>query len=229
MIGATAVGRYAGLAAALGVAAGANLVLTALVALTLAGFGEPAAGSVAAGAAVGVTGLAFAAIAAVTAQVAQSARTANGIAATAIGAAFVVRGLGDALGRVGPSGYTVTSAWPSWLSPIGWATRVHPFAGDRWWVLAAPLMLTCAGVMTAFVLTAHRDVGMGMIAARPGPVRAAARLLSPLAAWPGAYSVARCSAGPRPSRCSAPGSDPSAARSKTRWRTTKAPRTPSRA
>lgn len=184
MIGATAVGRYAGLAAALGVAAGANLVLTALVALTLAGFGEPAAGSVAAGAAVGVTGLAFAAIAAVTAQVAQSARTANGIAATAIGAAFVVRGLGDALGRVGPSGYTVTSAWPSWLSPIGWATQVHPFAGDRWWVLAAPLMLTCAGVMTAFVLTAHRDVGMGMIAARPGPVRAAARLLSPLGlAW----------------------------------------------
>ncbi len=184
MIGATMVGRYAGLSAAILVTVGANVVLAVLLTLTLVGAGEPAAGSVAAGAAVGATGMAFTAIAAVAAQVAQTSRAANGIAAVAVGVAFLVRGLGDAFGEIDPSGYTLTSAWPSWVSPIGWTAQVRPFAGDRWWVLALPLALFCAGVAVAFALTAHRDVGMGMIAARPGPAQAAPRLLNPLGlAW----------------------------------------------
>ncbi|MBM0236422.1 hypothetical protein JNW88_03300 [Micromonospora sp. ATA32] len=98
--------------------------------------------------------------------------------------AYLVRGFGDALGEVHPDGWTMTSAWPSWLSPIGWTTLVRPFDSDRWWVLALPLALFVGGVALAFALTLRRDVGMGMIAARPGPPAGAPRLLSPLGlAW----------------------------------------------
>jgi ABC-2 type transport system permease protein len=184
MIGATVVGRHAALTAAMVVTAVANVVLAVLLALVLIGAGEPAAGSFAFGASVGAAGLAFAAVAAVAAQLTQAARTANGIAASAIGVAYLVRGFGDALGEVHPDGWTMTSAWPSWLSPIGWTTLVRPFDSDRWWVLALPLALFVGGVALAFALTLRRDVGMGMIAARPGPPAGAPRLLSPLGlAW----------------------------------------------
>ncbi|RKR86355.1 ABC-2 type transport system permease protein [Micromonospora pisi] len=184
MIGATVVGRLAGLTAALLVTVIANAVLAVLLALTLVGYGEPAPGAVAAGLAVGAAGLVFAAVAAVAAQITQTARGANGIAAAAIGAAYLLRGLGDAFGEVQPAGYTITSAWPSWLSPIGWTSQVRPFTGDRWWVLGLSLVFLVAGVGAAFVLTTHRDVGQGLIAARPGPATAAPTLLSPLGlAW----------------------------------------------
>ena len=32
----------------------------------------------------------------------------------------------------------------SWLSPIGWAQAMRPFAGERWWPLALPLVVTAA-------------------------------------------------------------------------------------
>ncbi|GAA2072466.1 ABC transporter permease [Actinomadura alba] len=184
MLGATVVGRHAILTAALIVTVIANAVLSVLLGFTLVGNGEPASGSFAAAAAVGATGIAFAAIAAIAAQITQTSRAANGIAAAAIGAAYVVRGAGDALGEVQANGYTMVSAWPSWLSPIGWATEVRPFAGDRWLVLALPLALFAAGTGIAFALTVRRDSGVGMIPARPGPTRAAPRLLGPLGlAW----------------------------------------------
>ncbi|MFC6023221.1 ABC transporter permease [Plantactinospora solaniradicis] len=184
MVGSMVVGRHASLTAAMIVAAGANLVLAGLLALTLIGNGEPVAGSLTVGLAVGVGGLAFAAVAAVAAQVSQTARAANGIGAAAIGAAYLVRGLGDALGEIQPNGYTMTTAWPTWLSPIGWTTLTQPFAGNRWWVLVLPLALAAAGIWLAFALTNRRDIGMGMIAARPGPATAAPGLLSPLGlAW----------------------------------------------
>jgi ABC-2 type transport system permease protein len=128
--------------------------------------------------------MAFAAVAAAAAQVTQTSRAANGIAAVTVGAAYLVRGVGDALGEVQANGYTMVSAWPSWLSPIGWTTEVRPFAGDRWWVLVLPLGLFAAAIGLAFALTVRRDVGMGMLAPRPGPTAAAPRLLSPLGlAW----------------------------------------------
>ncbi|WP_328381003.1 anibiotic ABC transporter [Micromonospora zamorensis] len=184
MIGATAVGRHASLTAALVVVVGANIALAALIGLTLAGGGEPVAGSFAAGAGVGAAGTSFAAIAAVVAQLTQGARAANGLAAAAVGTGYLIRGLADAFGEVHPDGYTMSSAWPSWLSPIGWTMQVRPFAGDRWWVLALPLAFL--GIMTAvaFALTARRDVGMGLFPDRPGPARASSALLSPLGlAW----------------------------------------------
>ncbi|WP_329108757.1 anibiotic ABC transporter [Micromonospora sp. NBC_01699] len=184
MIGATVVGRHASLAAALIVTVVANAVLAVLVALVLVGAGEPVAGSVAVGLAVAAAGLAFASVAAVAAQFSGTSRGANGISAAVIGAAYLVRGLGDAFGEILPNGYSMTSGWASWLSPIGWTMRVRPFAGERWWVLALPLALAVALVGLALALTVRRDVGTGLLADRPGPARAAWQLLSPVGlAW----------------------------------------------
>ncbi|NUT33905.1 MAG: anibiotic ABC transporter [Hamadaea sp.] len=179
LVGAGVVGRYANLAAALLLAVIANVLLGAFVIAALLGAGLPAAGSVAFGAATTVVGLSFAGIAALCAQLFVSARAANATAATAIGVAFVVRGIGDALGEINADGFTVTSGWPVWLSPIGWGEQVLPFGEERWWPLALPLVLFVALAAAAFALVDRRDVGAGLVSARLGPPAARRGLLSP--------------------------------------------------
>ena len=184
LIGAGIVGRHASLTAALIVVVAANIVLGLLTALVLIGNDLPAGGSYALGAAVGAAGIAFAAITAVAAQVFDGTRATNGIAAAAIGVAFLLRATGDATGKVVDGGIRVVSAWPSWLSPIGWAQQIRPYDRDDWWVLALFVVAFAGLVGLAFELTQHRDVGAGMRASRPGPARAPAGLLSPLGlAW----------------------------------------------
>jgi ABC-2 type transport system permease protein len=184
MIGAGIVGRHASLTAALLVAITANVVLALASAAVLIANDLPAASSLAAGAEVGGVGITFAAIAAVTAQVAETSRGANGLAAAAIGVAFVLRAIGAVSGTVVDGGVTVISAWPTWLSPIGWGEEVRPFDEDNWWVFGLFGVAFLGLVGTAFVLTTHRDLGAGLRTVRPGPAMAARRLLSPLGlAW----------------------------------------------
>ena len=184
MIGAGIVGRHASLTAALLVAITANVVLALTSAAVLIANDLPAASSLAAGAEVGGVGITFAAIAAVTAQVAETSRGANGLAAAAIGVAFVLRAIGAVSGTVVGGGVTVISAWPTWLSPIGWGEEVRAFDEDNWWVFGLFGVAFIGLVGTAFVLTTHRDLGAGLRTVRPGPAMAARRLLSPLGlAW----------------------------------------------
>jgi ABC-2 type transport system permease protein len=184
MIGAGIVGRHASLTAALIVVAGANIVFALLAALTLIGNDLPVASSFLAGASLGFVGIAFAAIAAVTAQISETSRGANGMAAAAIGLAFLLRAVGDVAGKSVEGGTKTISAWPSWLSPIGWSQQTRAYDDDNWWVLGI-FVVTVAGLVgLAFELTAHRDVGAGMRAVRPGAAAAAPGLLSPLGlAW----------------------------------------------
>ena len=184
LIGAGAVGRQALLAAALAVAAGANVLLGLVLTGVLVGFGLPATGSLAFGAAGAVAGIGFAGVAAVTAQLFTGARAANGLAATLVGVDFLLRGLGDAFGTRQPDGLTVVSAWPSWLSPLGWGTQIRPYGDDRWWVLLLPLAFAGALAAAAFALAARRDVGFGLFPDRPGPATAAPGLRGTLGlAW----------------------------------------------
>jgi polyether ionophore transport system permease protein len=173
LIGATVVGRYAALTAALLMAVGTVLVLALLTTLTLVGTGLPAAGALAFGLHWAGAGIAFAAVAGVTAQVTEGARTANGIAAAVLAAAYLLRAVGDATG-------TDTSTWLSWLSPIGWAQQVRPFAGDRWWVLGYLLVFAVLLASAAYALVARRDHGAGLLAGRPGRAAAGAGLSTPL-------------------------------------------------
>jgi ABC-2 type transport system permease protein len=184
MIGAGIVGRHASLTAALIVAVGANVVFAVLAALTLIANDLPVGSSVLAGASLGFVGIAFGAIAAVTAQISETARGANAMAAAAIGVAFLLRAVGDVAGKTVEEGTKTISAWPSWLSPIGWSQQTRAYDDDNWWVLGLFVVAVVGLVGLAFELTAHRDVGAGMRAVRPGAPAAAPSLLSPLGlAW----------------------------------------------
>jgi ABC-2 type transport system permease protein len=71
-----------------------------------------------------------------------------------------------------------------WLSPIGWFTRLRPFAGERWWVLVLPVGLAIGLGALAYLLASHRDLGAGVLPARAGPAEAPDSLRSPFGlAW----------------------------------------------
>lgn len=183
LVGSLVVGRHSALAAALAVAVIANVLLATLLGLILQahGMGD---GAFAMGGAVGAVGLFFAGVAAVTVQLTESARVANSMAAIVIGIAFLIRGIGDALGEVAADGLSATSMWLSWLSPIGWGQHMQPFADTQLW----PLGLYAAGAVLlagiGFYLSTQRDVGSGLRQAQKGPAHASSSLLSPLGlAW----------------------------------------------
>lgn len=174
LLGATVVGRQAGLGAALMVVLGVDLALAATVTAALAGAGLPLAGAVATGVALAGVGAVFAAVAAVAAQLTTGARAATGIALGVLGAAFLLRAAGDA----------GTTPWLSWLSPIGWAAQVRPFTGDRWEVLGLPAVATAVAVAAAFTLSGRRDLAAGLLPPRPGRAGATAGLAGPFGlAW----------------------------------------------
>lgn len=175
LLGAGVVGRYAALTAALLVSACASVVTGLLMALGLLADGLPTAGSFAFGLSMALVGVVFTGVTGFAAQLTEYSRSCNGIAATVLGAAFLLRAVGDSSDDVG---------WLSWLSPIGWAQQARSFAGERWWVLAlaggAAVLVTVAG----YVLQPRRDLGSGVFPPRPGPATAAASLRSPLVlAW----------------------------------------------
>ena len=180
LIGAAVVGRHAGLAAALIVTVAADAVLAVAVALSMIAAGQPVAGSFTAGGAVAAVGVAFAGVAALTTQLTSSTRGASGLAAAVLGVAFLTSGIGNVAGHVDPSGLWVESAWPAWVSPIGWGQQMRPFGGDQWWPLglAVALFLACTGA--AALLAARRDFGRGMLPQRAGHARAGRVLRSPL-------------------------------------------------
>jgi ABC-2 type transport system permease protein len=184
LIGAGSVGRHALLGAALIVVLGANVSLGAALTGTLLASGLPAGGAVAFGAASVTTGMAFAGIATVAAQLFRSSRAANTCAATAVGVGYMLRGVGDALGDRAPGRVEVESAWPSWLSPIGWGMLARPFGTERWWVLLLPLALLGASLLAALALVSRRDLGAGLIEERIGPASAGRALRGPIGlAW----------------------------------------------
>jgi ABC-2 type transport system permease protein len=184
LIGAAVVGRHAGLAAALIVTVATDVVLAVLLGMAMILTGQPAAGSFTAGAAVAAVGVVFAGVAAVTTQLTSSTRGASGLASAVLGVAFLISGIGNVAGRVDATGVRVDSAWPAWLSPIGWGQQMRPFGGDQWWPLglAVGLFLACTGA--AALLAARRDFGHGMLSQRPGHAQANRGLRSPLGlAW----------------------------------------------
>jgi ABC-2 type transport system permease protein len=184
MVGATVVGRYAGLAAAVIVAVGANIVLAVVLGLAMMVSGLPASGSLVAGASVAAVGLVFVGVAAISCQLTSTTRGAPGLAGAALGLAFLLSGLGNMLGTVDDGALRVTSAWPVWLSPIGWGQQMRPFGGAHWWPLVLFGILLAVLVTVAFVLVDRRDVGRGIWPERRGHAHAGAALLSPTGlAW----------------------------------------------
>ncbi|RSM38478.1 ABC transporter permease [Amycolatopsis balhimycina DSM 5908] len=174
LTGATVVGRHAGLAAAVIAACGACAVYGLLVGLAVAAQGVPAAGAFALGLEFSSVGWVFAGVGAVAAQLTWGAGGARSIGIGVLVLAFLVRAAGD----------SSSAGWLAWLSPIGWAHRLRPFAGEQWWVLALAVVATGLLVVSAVALSARRDLGAALLPARLGRSAAKASLRSPLAlAW----------------------------------------------
>jgi len=179
MLGSTVVGRYAGLAAGVLIAVAADVVLTVVLAGAIAVNGQPAEEALLAGASVGAVGLVWVGVAAVTCQLSSTTRGATGIAAGALGFAFALSGIGNMIGSVDRAGLTVTSAWPAWLSPIGWGQQTRPFDEAHWWPLLFAVAALGILLAIAVALAARRDVGRGLWPERRGRARASRALLSP--------------------------------------------------
>ncbi len=159
------VGPHASTAAAVIVAALANLLLAIFIALGMVVQGHPGIGSLAFGLALAMIGLVFASIAAAAAQITQNAGGATAIGGITLAIAFALRALGD-----------VQESALSWLSPIGWSQAIRPYAEEQWWPVLIPIATSLVAVWTAFMLGTRRDVGAGMIAAKPGPANAGPRM-----------------------------------------------------
>ena len=166
LLGSGAVGRNAPLSAALVIAVGAGFGIGLLAAVVMLAMGQSAGGAFAFGACLFAAAVAFAGTQAVAVQLTETGRAANGIGALVLGVAYLLRTVGDAAGSSGGAG------WVAWLSPFGWIERVHPWAGNRWWVVGVAL---AAGVVAAGVgyrVQSARDLGSGLLPQRPGPAGA---------------------------------------------------------
>ncbi|MDQ1581380.1 MAG: polyether ionophore transport system permease protein [Microbacteriaceae bacterium] len=150
-----------------------NLALGLGVALFFTVGTKDAAGSFVVGLATAGAGIAFLGVGLLSAQFMRTSRGANGLAAAAVTAAYLFRGIGDALGTPSTDRLHVTPAWWSWLSPIGWGQRTQAFDANTLLPLLLDLALAAASIAVVFVLQARRDSGASLIPGRAG--RATAR------------------------------------------------------
>jgi ABC-2 type transport system permease protein len=146
-----------------------NVVTGGLVALALVALDLPVTGSVVFGLSFTLFGLFFSALTLVVAQISENPRVVYGIGGLALGVSFVVRALGD-----------IGDGTLSWLSPIGWAQKTRPFAGDVWWPFVVLVGATAALSWLALVLSRRRDLGAGLVVPRAGCARAGRLLGSPV-------------------------------------------------
>jgi polyether ionophore transport system permease protein len=179
MLRAGVAGRYSSLAAAVIVALAANVVLAALLGLGMMVAEQPVAGSLVAGGSIALVGAAFTGVAAVTSQLSSTTRGAIGLSGAALGLAFMLAALGNMLGTVDSAALRVTSAWPAWLSPIGWGQQMRPFADNDWWPMGLAVLAMAILFAVAVVLASRRDVGQGLWPERRGAAHASRTLVTP--------------------------------------------------
>lgn len=164
-------GRHSSLAAALTTVAGWSVVSGALVTAGMAGQHLPLRGSLVMGLGLTLTMTTFAAVGAVAAQLTEHGRTARAVAGAVLGAAYLLRAIGDS---------STGLSFLSWLSPIGWAQQSRPYAGERPLVLLVPVVATTALVTVAVALESRRDLGAAPFASRLGPARGGMRSVAGL-------------------------------------------------
>lgn len=128
--------------------------------------GLPVAGSMLMGLSFTGVAIAFIGVAAVTGQLASTGRAANSWAGVVLALAYLLRAVAD----VNAEGDT--PHWIAWLSPIGWGQQTRSFGENRWWVLLLPLAFGVVCGSIALALERRRDLGAGVVPARPGPIHA---------------------------------------------------------
>src|SRR5262245_37357073 len=115
----------------------------------------------------------FAGVGALASQIAPARRMATGLSSGVLVVALALRAVADTTS----SG----AGWLRWLSPLGWAEELRPFAGPQPAVLLIPAMTTAALLAAAGTLWVRRDVGSGLLPARDSREPRLALLGSPTA------------------------------------------------
>ena len=163
------VGSQASTAAAVLTVAAMDVAVGVLIAIVLLGQRLPVTGSVVFAASFTLVGLVFVGVGLLAAQVTENTRVVYGMAGAVLGAAFVLRAIGD-----------IGNGVASWFSPIGWAQKTRPFAGERWWPFLVLLVAIAALLTAAVAFAVRRDVGSGLVAPRRGPPSASPSLGRPV-------------------------------------------------
>lgn len=172
MIRSLPVGRLSNLNATLLVVAGTNVALALLT-----GFGLYALriesmdleGSLLYGAVLGATGILFMAITAVFSQLSESSRGAVGFSFAVLGAAYLMRAIGD-----------VGNELLSWISPLGLVLGAEVYVNNYWWPIALTVGIASILVIYALYLNTIRDLGSGFLPAKSGRKTASILLQSPI-------------------------------------------------
>lgn len=180
LLGATGTTRTAPVAATLMLGTLVDLAVAVVSWLALVALGFDPYGAGVAGLALGVTGFAFLGVGLLANQLTASSRAANALAGGLVGVAYALRASGDALGRADLTALSLQSAWPSWLSPIGWGQQTFAMSDNRLLPLLPGLALGVLGAAAALAVQSRRDLGHSLLAVRPGRTSASPLLHSQL-------------------------------------------------
>ncbi|PUB27968.1 ABC-2 type transport system permease protein [Promicromonospora sp. AC04] len=170
------VGRHAPSVAALLLVLIMNVVIALASGATLAAQDFDVTQSFAMTFATALGALVFGAVALVAAQAYEHGRGAIGISLAVLGAAFLLRALGDIQEKHGSA--------LSWLSPIAWVQQTRVFVDLRWWPLGLCVAAVVLLILLAAFLGSRRDFASGLVAVRKGRADARPTLTGPLSlAW----------------------------------------------
>ncbi|NLL47452.1 MAG: ABC transporter permease [Firmicutes bacterium] len=166
------VGRLSSAAATMLVLFLTNLSLGVLTALGLGILGLEGmdwTGSILYGAVLGTVGIFFASVTLLLAQLTETARAALGYAFSFLGAAYLIRAIGD-----------ISSETLARLSPLGLILRTQVYVKNYWWPIWVVLSLTIIATLVALRFNASRDLQAALVSSRPGRQHASSLLRSPL-------------------------------------------------
>jgi polyether ionophore transport system permease protein len=99
----------------------------------------------------------FAGVGAVLSQLTNTRRAALELSAAVFAVAFALRIVADTVSGAG---------WMRWLSPLGWAEEIRPFAHPRPLALLPPLAAGALLLAVAAALLRGRDIGSGLLGGR---------------------------------------------------------------
>jgi polyether ionophore transport system permease protein len=114
----------------------------------------------------------FVGIGALASQLAPTRRIALELGTVAVGMLLLLRVVADTAGG---------AAWLRWVTPLGWAEELRPFAGPQPLALLPTLLASAFLLALAARLATRRDVGTGLLRARDSAVPNRRLLGSPVA------------------------------------------------